>query len=163
MLAGAGGAGGLYLGSSTTFSGGLTSLSFSSLMVGVGEKHILGQGAGAALPSHAQGPLVPSPFRLMAGDEPLGRSLRPGSLPLSKSGNPGWGKPAFLVFFKLLEWVEGVTERRGAPHRNSLTSLGLSAAAQSDRDVQTPAGSWRLETEGGAWAGREQMGQWAAG
>ena len=67
---------------------------------GVHSGHGEGQGAGAALPSHAQGPLVPSPFRLMAGDEPLGRSLRPGSLPLSKSGNPGWGKPAFLVFFK---------------------------------------------------------------
>lgn len=27
----------------------------------------------------------------------------------------GWGEPAFLVFFEKWEWVEGMSERRGAP------------------------------------------------
>lgn len=54
----------LYPGSSATLSGGLASLSFGSLVVGVGGEYtlVLRQQAGAALPSHTQDPLGPSPF-----------------------------------------------------------------------------------------------------
>lgn len=139
----------------------------SSLEVGLVGHCILGKGAGGS-PARAtpMAPCAPAPLTQVPGDEQVGMSPIPGSLPLSKSGNHRVGWARSLVFFKKWGWVEGVNERRGAPSPNSLMGLGVSAATEPDqvsKHLPSP-GTWRLKVgeQGGEEAGAAGLARWGA-